>query len=412
MACRTCPTSSVDAIVTSIYLVSALKPAHDDSSPRLSRPWRAGPVTLAELSAGLAWPLLLRAPVLALRPSRVLMGVHIMLILWGASALLDWLLGLASQTEIGAPLVWSVRDAWMNASAQFVGLHPVHAIGSLHTGTSGRLFVLLSDRPFITSIALLVLAPALAIGTGAISRSVAVDVAAGLNMGMRESLTFALRRWRGLTMAVLIPLIVVACGVFALMAGGWLLLGFPGLNILGALLYGVFLVISLAVVVLLAGLLFGHSMLAPAVAVEGTDSADAVQRVYAYLLGRPGRAFLYVGTAVVQGLIALGIVAWIVNGAADLTASMSGAMLPPERASTLFEVGRQTGAAGSIIMFWQLLVSLLLSGVLISWYATAGTLLYLLLRRVCDEQDVREVWMPGVIDGTGAAEREAAVQST
>ena len=154
--------------------------------------------------------------------------------------------------------------------------------------------------------------------------------------------------------------------------------------------------------------MLGQSMLAPAVAVEGTDSVDAIQRIYAYLLGRPGRALIYLSLAAVQGLIAIGLAAWVLNGAADLTASMAGSFLPGERSRALFEPGQQSSAGGAIVAFWQLFVSLILSGVLVSWHATAGTLVYLLLRRVCDEQDLREVWMPGVIPGTRASETPAA----
>ncbi len=377
-------------------------------SPTPPRPWRTGPVTLDELTAGLVWPLLLRTPVLALQPPRILIGMLGMLALWGVGSILDWALSFANIEGVGSPLVWRLRDGWFDASEQFIALDPALALQSLGDATFGHIMGLLEFRPLTAGLAVLLLAPILAIATGAIARSVALDVAVGTNLGVRESLAFGFRWWRALLGSLMIPLVIVAIGVGGLKVFGWLLLGLPGINVVGSLLYGVFLAVGLAVYVLLLGFMIGQSLLPPAVAVEGTDSVDAVQRIYAYLLGRPGRSLLYLALAAAQGLIALGLAAWILNGAADLTAGMAGSFLPAERSRALFEPGMQTSFAGSVISFWQLVVSLVLSGVLISWHATAGTLVYLLLRRVCDEQDLREVWMPGVIPGTRAGDHGAA----
>ncbi len=378
-------------------------PSTNSDSPA-PRTWRNGPVTLDELTAGLVWPTLLRTPVLALQPPRVLIGMLVMLALWGVGSLLDWLLAFGGVEEIGAPLVWRLRDGWFDASEQLVSLQPAEALRFLGDATFGHVMGLLEFRPLTAGLAVLLLAPILAIGSGAIARSVAVDVAVGTNLGVRESLAFGFRWWKALLGALLIPLVLIGVGVSVLKVAGWLLLGLPVLNVVGAIGYGVFLLVGLLVYGLLIGFMVGQTMLPPAVAVEGTDSVDAIQRIYAYLLGRPGRALIYLSLAAVQGLIAIGLATWVLNGAADLTASMAGSFLPTERSRALFEPGHQTGAAGAVIAFWQLIVSLILSGILVSWHATAGTLVYLLLRRVCDEQDLREVWMPGVIPGTRASE--------
>ena len=313
------------------------------------RPWRAGPVTLAELTAGLVWPLLLRTPALALQPPRVLLGMLIMLALWGSGSALDWALGLGRVEPVASPLVWGIRDGWMNASEQTLELEPRLALRTLSEATFGQTVTLLTYRPLPALAALLVLIPILAVGSGAIARSVAVDSAVGLNLGVRESLSFGLKSWRTLIGALAIPLALVGVGVAALKIAGWLLLGIPYVNVVGSVCYVLFLAVGVGVYLLLVGYLLGQSLLAPAVAVEGSDSIDAIQRVYAYLMGRPGRALLYLAVAVVQGLIAFGIVAWLVNGAASLTAELSGSFLPLERSRALFEPGLQDSAAGSII---------------------------------------------------------------
>lgn len=381
----------------------AAPPTNQTDSPP-SRPWRGGPVTLDELTTGLVWPTLLRAPVLALQPPRIFIGILVMLVLWGIGKALDWALSFGGIEEVGSPLVWRLRDGWMEAAEQAVSLRFADALRSLGDATFGHVMGLLEFRPLTAGLAVLLLAPVLAIGSGALARSVAVDLAVGTNLGVRDSLAFGFRAWRSLLGALLIPIVLVGIGIGFLKVAGWLLLGIPYLNVFGALLYGLFLLIGLGVYVLLIGLLLGQSLLAPAVAVEGTDSVDAIQRVYAYLLGRPGRALIYLSLAGAQGLIAIGLAAWVLNGAAELTSSMAGSFLPGDRSRALFEPGQQTSAAGAIISMWQLLVALILSGILVSWHATSGTLVYLLLRRICDEQDLREVWMPGVIPGTRISE--------
>lgn len=368
------------------------------------RPWRGGPVTLAELTAGLVWPMLLRTAVIAIQPPRILIGVLTMLVLWGIGSLFDGILSIGGGSPIASPLIWRIRDGWMDAAELFISLRFADSMDALQGALLDYPALLLVERPFTTALLALILAPLLAIGFGAIARSAAVDLAVGMNMGVRESIGFALRRWRSLAGAVLIPLALVAAGVVFLKIAGWLLLGLPGLNIIGALFYGIFILVGLALFVLFVGCIIGHAMLAPAVVVESTDSVDAIQRIYAYLLGRPGRSLLYLSIVALQMLIAFGIIVAAVNASTALTADLAGSFLPPDRAAALFEPARSDTAAAKIIAFWHLMVALALSGLLISWHATAGTLVYLLLRRACDEQDVREVWMPGLVPGTRAGE--------
>ncbi|MDX2115009.1 MAG: hypothetical protein SFZ24_05220 [Planctomycetota bacterium] len=389
----------------------------NESAP-YERPRRGGPVTFAELTAGLIWPLILRAPALALQPARMIIAALLILLMWGVAAAVDRAVGAVTGNPIALPFILTIRDAWRSGAALMLEGRPAEALAALWRGEIASTITLVTERPISLGAALLALTPLWAIGTGAIARGAAVDFAAGLNLGTRESLRFALARWRGLAGAMLLPLLAAAALALVLIVGGWITLAIPGLNVVGAGLFGVLLlVVGLPLTLLLALYALGHGLLAPAVAVEATDSADAVQRVYAYLLGRPARALLYIGLLIAQGLIIVGLVGWLASTVWSLTDALAGAWLGEVRrfevlgatsaplAATTTPAGGAS-AAGRVIAFWKLVLEGAALAYIVSWSACCSTIVYLLLRRVNDEQDIHEVWLPGVIPGTQSAQRQ------
>jgi hypothetical protein len=56
--------------------------------------------------------------------------------------------------------------------------------------------------------------------------------------------------------------------------------------------------------------------------------------------------------------------------------------------------------AASAIAFWQALVLCLVAAYVFSFFFTASTKLYLLMRRAVDGQDIEEIWRPGLVPGT------------
>ena len=51
-------------------------------------------------------------------------------------------------------------------------------------------------------------------------------------------------------------------------------------------------------------------------------------------------------------------------------------------------------AAHGIIAGWRGLVAVVVAGFAFSYFFTAGTVLYLIARRICDGQGVGDVWTP------------------
>ena len=262
----------------------------------------------------------------------------------------------------------------------------------------------------------------IALGGGALARMTATDVARGEKLRLQEAVDFAVSSWRRLIFSLLLPLLIAGVLCALLIAGGWLLM-LPWVRVLGGLLYGLALLLGFGVVFLLAGYALGFSLLVPAVACENCDAADAQQRAYAYVLGRPLHLLGY-GVVGLVGL-ALGFVVASLFAVAAL--NVTGAIVDevtgnPAVAAThgfaLFDLAPDRGAAIPLqwhskwsawfVSFWQTVVICLVAAYVFTYYFGASTIIYLLMRRACDGQEMTEIWQPGLVPGTMTPEPTAA----
>ncbi len=261
-----------------------------------------------------------------------------------------------------------------------------------------------------------------ALGGGALSRMAAAEFARDEKIGVPTAVTFALRSWRRLVFSLLLPLALAAILAGVLLLGGWFLM-LPWLDILGGLLYGAALIVGFVVVFLLVGYALGFPLLLSAVACENCDAGDALQRAYAYVLGRP---LHYVGYAAlgVAGLAAGYVVA---NFMAALVLNVTGALVDAATASAavearsgfrLFDLGLERAdastaaahvrGAAALVDAWQTVVVCLVAAYVFANFFGASTIAYLLLRRAIEGQEVTEIWEPGMVPGTMASEVGAA----
>lgn len=365
------------------------------------------PTTLDELTAGLVWPVLLRATPIALAPGRVVLGVLAVVATWALAWAFDRALRTAGADAVAQPLVVGFAQALRAAAAHAFEGRLASAVGVLADAFIDAPAEAIRSRPVLTAVIVALVVPPWMLCFGAAARSVAVDIAAGLHLGVRESLRFAWTRRSSLIASALGPIALIIVLMLTLQVAGWLLLNLAGLNVVGGVLYGVMLAVGLVLLLLFLGFVAGHALLAPAVASDGSDAIDAVQRAYAYLFGRPGRAAVYGTVALIQWGIVFLVGRWIIEGAIDLTRTLTLDWLSAPRAEALTAAG-DTGPnspAGHLIAFWESALRVLFAGFMASYWFASSTLLYLLLRRLNDEQDIREVWMPGLIEGTRASER-------
>lgn len=290
-----------------------------------------------DLTRNWGWPLLLRAWLMCLAPERLVLGVlGGVLVLLLTRLLGDW------RFEPVGPL-----DP-IPARVNFFGIDP------------GRLTL-----PGVAywSIMLLVLTP---MGV-AIGRSAIVRISCEARLGLRGSVLFAVQTWKAWLGAV-----VLQCGLLFALSGLTAILWLNDSALLGNLAYllagltGIFWVVLLVL----------QSMVPGAIAAERSDAVDALQRAGAYLVAGFLRLVVYL---LIVGVVG-GVFAWLFQ-----TAWMIGeSALPPGRTTVpMFDL-----AEG--------LLRLIVGGVVISYCYTAGGMVYLLMRRAVDQQDIREVWMARV----------------
>jgi hypothetical protein len=278
------------------------------------------------------------------------------------------------------------------------------------------------DHPWFTVVFGLISLLALSFGGGAIARMAAFEAAEQQRLTLREAVDFAVRHWISLVMAPLTPVLFAAGLGLIVFALSFIFMNVPVLDVIGGAGYGVALAIGFAIAFLLVGYLFALPMLLPAIACERCDAFDAQQRAYAYVVSRPLHLVGYALVGLLGAAIGFMVVAFFASTMLNITAWLVGlgqfadsTALADAGGFGVFTLGgaaqatahvtwHETWAAG-LIGFWQtVIVSLVISYVL-SHFFSASTVLYLLMRNVCDGRPVQEIVQDDGV-ASGAVEEE------
>ncbi len=137
---------------------------------------------------------------------------------------------------------------------------------------------------------------------GAIARIAALHAAREEKISMCQAIRFAISRFFSFFTAPLIPLVIILV-LGGLMGLGGLLGTLPVGDIVMAVLFILALILGGIATFLLIGWAGGLPLMYPTIAVEGSDSFDAISRSYSYVLTRPWRYSLYSLTAAIYGTI-------------------------------------------------------------------------------------------------------------
>lgn len=347
---------------------------------------------LEDFARELLWPKTLRMPALALRPSRILLGI--------AGALLATIIGSIPLGDPDEPPIATVLSErigrfFSSVAESAASLDPE---GMLQETVEFARFPgdLIMDRPWSTLLLAVPMILTLALFGGAIARATAIEFARTRFSEWPADLRVSFRSLGASTGALIAPLVLVGAAVI-LIAGGGVLLGVPVLDLVGAALFGPAMLLALLGVLILMLHVLALPMLVPALMVEGTDAFDAVQRCYAYVLARPLHLLLHGVTLLVLGAVSIGLFAALANGTDQLAIWSATRFASESGVEVLNGQGDLTAtqpAAARIIAFYRSLTDLLVSGFAISYFFAAGTTLYLVARRVCDGQDIHDLWDP------------------
>lgn len=276
---------------------------------------------------------------------------------------------------------------------------------------------------------------------GAITRIAAVELSLDQRLSIRQALRHSLSKWRSYFGAPFFPLLGVALAVALMLLVGWLLRFNASLFVM-AIVWPLFLAAGLFMAVVALGLVFGWPLMWATISTEGSDAFDALSRSYSYTFQRP---LHYLGYAAVATL--LGVASWILVAAVasavaylslwGLSWSAGGervqqitAELPREiktfdwppsgpivAAPVILDAGPITAVPSialavdasttnvgprfnrlgrfgvRLIGVWLGLVKVVAIGFAYSYFWTASTAIYLLLRRETDHTEMDEVYL-------------------
>lgn len=225
---------------------------------------------------------------------------------------------------------------------------------------------------------------------GAICRIAVAQVAADERVGLTDAVRFSLRKAAPLVTAPLAPFVGVGffaflcaiLGLFYWIPAGWMR------ELVGVLAF-LPLLAGLVMAILLLGLAVGWPLMQATIAAESEDAFDALSRSYAYVYQRPGRYLAYALLAWGLGTIGILVVGTFVHALVELAAWGLSFGAPDPLVVSLFR-GRPI-AGSNTLTAWLIVTHLLAYGWLYSYFWTAGTIIYLLLRHDVDGTDWHDI---------------------
>jgi hypothetical protein len=138
---------------------------------------------------------------------------------------------------------------------------------------------------------------------GAITRIAAVQATRGEKIGLRESANFTLKRFLSYLMAPLFPIAVVFVILIGMLLFSLLhMIPVVGDIFLDGLLWWLMLICGLVIAVSLVGLV-GWPLMSATISTEGTDSWEAVSRSYSYVFQKPWHYLWYGLVAIAYGAV-------------------------------------------------------------------------------------------------------------
>jgi hypothetical protein len=250
---------------------------------------------------------------------------------------------------------------------------------------------------------------------GAIARIAAVHVAdEGRKLSVRQGLSFAVSKFLSFISAPMIPLIIVI-GIGLVVAIAGVLTNIPWLGpvIVGALFF-LALAAGFVMTLVLIGTAGGFNLMYPTIAVEGSDSFDAISRSFSYVYAKPWRMLFYSAVGLAYGAVTYLFVrlfifltlllTWLFVGMfvfrhAGSEQNVWPALMPhPTFASLPYETNTDALTAGEslgafLIAFWNYLAISMLGAFAISFYFSVNTIIYYLMRREVDATELDDVYL-------------------
>lgn len=299
------------------------------------------------------------------------------------------------------------KNHWLGSGGVIDSIVNFLAMGPLWLATQHQVFFVVFAAMFLT---------VWAVFGGAIARIAAVLVARDEKISVRSALRFSFSKLLSFLFAPIIPLLIILVIGLVVWAGSLALGNWPGF---GPILLGLFFFLALAagfvMALVLVGLVGGFNLMYPTIAVEGSDSFDAISRSFSYLYARPWRLAFYTAVAVAYGAITylfvrlfifllLVLSNWFVaqgvfkeadNGEQLINVMWPSPVSHPRLTYDIdtLTLGRGQMIGAYLIEFWVYLLVSMLGAFAISFYFSSNTIIYYLMRREVDATEMDDVYL-------------------
>lgn len=239
---------------------------------------------------------------------------------------------------------------------------------------------------------------------GAITRIAAVEVACDERIETQNALSFASRKlssyfWPFIGCCFGFAVFYFVVTLFALL--GRIPVVGPWLTILLMIILPLALLSGFLMVLIALGSIFGLPLFYPAVSAEGTDAFDAISRGYSYVFSKPWHYIFYQLVATVYGVISIGFVflfgyamIWLTLKAGELGMGHRFFLDVLEGGGWGYPAHTGTAdiIAGTIFYAWLFIVVAFIFSYSVSYFFSAQTIIYFLLRKKVDGVEMKEVF--------------------
>ncbi|MGC1272303.1 MAG: hypothetical protein WBC44_01245 [Planctomycetaceae bacterium] len=242
---------------------------------------------------------------------------------------------------------------------------------------------------------------------GAIARLAAVEFARDERIGLGQAFRFSAARFPSLFAAPLLPIAAIL-GLWGINALGGLLGRIPLVgDWVVAIAWGIAVVVALLIVLITIATAIGWPLMVAAVATENSDAFDGFSRSFSFVYSRPWLGLWYVAAALLLGIACAALVdtlaVGVVSAAARTVASGMG-----ERSVAGLQIATPgyftdvsaampdtdvVGFPGMLMAVWLSAIAMVAIGFAASYFWTATTIVYFLLRRADDATHFDEVWL-------------------
>jgi hypothetical protein len=267
----------------------------------------------------------------------------------------------------------------------------------------------------------------LSVAGGAICRIAALQFAQGERPGLSGALCFSSRKFLSFFAAPLAPLgIIIFISVFVYLLG---LIG--NIPRVGELIMGICMVLALIagvlIAVILIGTVAGFNLMFPAVAYDGSDSFDAISRSFSYVFSKPWRMGFYTVVAAVYGAVCYVFVRFfaflvlfaphavlrigIFNNSKLARIWAKPGFVDLVRSNVEASTNWAESFAGFLVYLLMLAVIGLLVSFIISFYFSANTIIYSLMRNRVDDTALEEIYTQAEEGQTESESEESQPES-